>query len=114
MPRVKPGKAVPTRKKKILKATKGFLWGRKSKFRLAKDAFRHAQVHAYTDRRRKKRDFRRLWQVKINAAARQNGLTYSQLIDKLSKAEIRINRKMLAKLAEEKPDSMAKIIDKVK
>ena len=114
MSRVKRGKTVLTRKKKILKETKGFLWGRKSKFRLAKDAYRHARVHAYVDRRRKKRDFRRLWQVKINAAARQNGLTYSQLIAKLRKAEIKINRKMLAKLAEEKPDSMVKIIDKVK
>lgn len=114
MPRVKPGKAVPTRKRNILKATKGFLWGRKSKFALAKDAYRHARVNAYIDRRRKKRDFRQLWQIKINASAREHGLTYSSLINKLSKAEIKINRKMLAELAAEKPDVMAKIIEKVK
>ncbi len=114
MARVTLGKRNPTRKKKVLKATKGFRWGRKSKYKAAKEAYRHAQAHAYTDRRRKKRDFRQLWQIKINAAARQNGLTYSQLIDKLSKAEIKINRKMLAHLAEKKPDSLAKLIEKIK
>lgn len=114
MARVTLGKRNPTRKKKVLEATKGFRWGRKSKYKAAKEAYRHAQAHAYTDRRRKKRDFRQLWQIKINAAARQNGLTYSQLIDKLSKAEIKINRKMLAHLAEKKPDSLAKLIEKIK
>jgi len=114
MARVTKGKAVSTKKKKVLKATKGFLWGRKSKFKLAKDAYRHAQAHAYKDRRRKKRDFRQLWQIRINAAARQNGLTYSQLIDKLNKSEIRINRKMLALIAQKEPDSFTKLIEKLK
>lgn len=114
MVRVTPGKAVPTRKKKTLKATKGFRWGRKSKYKLAKDAYRHAQAHAYTDRRRKKRDFRSLWQTKINAAARQNGLSYSRLMEKLAKAEVRLNRKMLAHLAEKKPKAFAQMIKKLK
>ncbi len=114
MVRVTKGRAVPTKKKKVLKATKGFLWGRKSKFKLAKDAYRHAQAHAYKDRRRKKRDFRQLWQIRINASARQNGLTYSQLINKLNKAEIRINRKMLALMAQKEPDSFARLIKKLK
>lgn len=113
MPRTSRGATSSTKKKNILKATKGFRWGRKSKFRLAKDAYRHAQVHAYTDRRRKKRDFRQLWQIRINAAARQNGLTYSQLMDKLNKAEVRINRKMLSQLAREKPDNFAQLIKKI-
>jgi len=114
MARVTKGKAVPTKKKKTLKATEGFLWGRKSKFKLAKDAYRHAQVHAYKDRRRKKGDFRRLWQIRINAAARQNGLTYSQLVNRLNKAEIRINRKMLALVAQKEPAAFAKLIEKLK
>jgi large subunit ribosomal protein L20 len=114
MPRVTKGKAVSTKKKNILKETKGFRWGRKSKYRLAKDAYRHAMVHAYVDRRRKKRDFRRLWQIRINAAARQNGLTYSQLIDKLTKAEVKINRKMLALIAEKEPSSFTKLVEKIK
>lgn len=113
MSRASIGQTSPTKKKKIFKETKGFRWGRKSKFRLAKDAYRHAQVHAYTDRRRKKRDFRQLWQVRINAAARQNGITYSRLIDGLNKAEIKINRKMLSQLAQEKPDSFAEIVKKI-
>lgn len=113
MPRANKGATASTKKKNILKETKGFRWGRKSKFRLAKDAYRHAQVHAYTDRRRKKRDFRQLWQVRINAAARQNGLTYSQLIDKLNKAEVKVNRKMLSQLAQEKPESFAQLIKKI-
>jgi large subunit ribosomal protein L20 len=113
MPRASIGQTSPTKKKKIFKATKGFRWGRKSKFRLAKDAYRHAQVHAYTDRRRKKRDFRQLWQLRINAAARQNGITYSRLIDGLNKAEIKINRKMLSQLAQERPESFTEIVKKI-
>lgn len=113
MPRASIGQTSPTKKKKVLKATKGFHWGRKSKFRLAKDAYRHAQVHAYTDRRRKKRDFRQLWQIRINAAARQNGITYSRLINGLNKAEIKINRKMLSQLAQERPDEFAEIVRKI-
>lgn len=102
------------RRKKIIKQAKGFKWGRKSKYKLAKDALKHAWTYAYRDRKRKKRDFRRLWNIKINAASREKGITYSQFINKLKTAKIEINRKMLAKLAEEKPEIFEKIIEKIK
>lgn len=114
MTRVKRGTTAHKRRKKILKQAKGFKWGRKNKYRLAKDAVRHALTHAYHDRKRKKRDFRQLWQIKINAAARENGLTYSRLINQLKKAEIEINRKILAQLAEKHPEVFKKIVEKVK
>lgn len=114
MTRVKRGVAAHKRRQKVIKQAKGFKWGRKSKYKLAKDALRHAWLHAYRDRKRKKRDFRRLWQIKINAACRQHGLTYSQFINKLKKAKIEIDRKILAQLAEKEPAVFKKIIDKIK
>lgn len=114
MTRVKRGTIAHKRRKKILKQAKGFKWGRKSKYKLAKDALKHAWVHAYHDRKRKKRDFRRLWQIKINAAVREQGITYSQFIDKLKKAKIEIDRKILAQLAEKQPAVFGKIIEKAK
>lgn len=114
MTRVKRGIMAHKRRKNVLKKTKGFKWGRKSKYRLAKDALKHALVYAYRDRKRKKRDFRRLWQVKINAGAREHGLTYSKFINGLKKANIELDRKILANLAEHKPEVFKKIIEKVK
>ena len=114
MVRVKRGTAAHKRRKKIIKQAKGFKWGRKSKYKLAKDALKHAWAHAYKDRKRKKRDFRRLWQIKINAACRQHGLTYSKFINKLKKAKIEIDRKILAHLAEKQPEVFEKIIAKTK
>ncbi len=114
MTRVKRGVTKRKRKKRIIKQAKGYKWGRKSKYRLAKDAVRHALTYAYRDRKRKKRDFRRLWQIKINAAVRKNGLTYSQFINKLKKAKIEIDRKILAHLAEKQPEVFKKIIEEVK
>ncbi len=114
MTRVKRGVAANKRRKKILKQTKGFKWGRKNKYRLAKDALRHALMRAYQDRKRKKRDFRQLWQIKINAAARENGLSYSRLINQLKKAKIEINRKILAQLAEKQPEVFKQILEKIK
>lgn len=114
MTRVKRGVAANKRRKKILKQTKGFKWGRKNKYRLAKDALRHALMRAYQDRKRKKRDFRQLWQIKINAAARKNGLSYSRLINQLKKAKIEINRKILAQLAEKQPEVFKQILEKIK
>jgi large subunit ribosomal protein L20 len=114
MTRVKRGIMAHKRRKKVIKQAKGYKWGRKSKYRLAKDAVKHALTHAYRDRKRKKRDFRRLWQIKINAAAREHGLTYSQFINKLKKAKIEIDRKILAQLAEKQPEVFAKIIEKIK
>ncbi len=114
MTRVKRGTTANKRRKKVLKQTKGYKWGRKSKYRLAKDALRHALMHAYHDRKKKKQNFRQLWQIKINAAARENGLTYSKFINRLKKAKIEINRKILAQLAEKQPEIFKQIIEKVK
>ena len=110
MPRVKRGKIALKRRHKILRQTKGFRWQRKSKERAAKEALLHAGVHAFHDRRKKKRNFRALWNIKINAAARENGLSYSKLIFQLKKAGIGLNRKMLAELAEKHPEVFKKIV----
>jgi len=114
MTRVKRGVMANKRRKKIIKQAKGFKWGRKSKYKLAKDALKHAWTHAYVDRKKKKRNFRQLWQIKINAASRANGLTYSKFINKLKKAKIEIDRKILAQLAEKQPEVFEKIIEKIK
>lgn len=87
------------------------MWGRKNKYRLAKDALRHAQVHAYKDRRRKKREFRALWNIQINAACRAQGLTYSKFIDNLKKHNIEVDRKILADLAQNNPEAFKKIVE---
>lgn len=114
MTRVKRGVMAHKRRQNIIKQAKGFKWGRKSKYKLAKDALRHAWTYAYRDRKAKKRDFRRLWQIKINAAVRQQGVTYSRFIEALKKANIELDRKILANLAENKPDIFTKIVEKVK
>ena len=114
MTRVKRGKTAHKRRKKILKQTKGFRWGRKSKYRLAKDALYHAWEYAYRDRKTKKREFRKLWQTKINAASRNSGLPYSKFINLLKKKNIILDRKILAALAEEKPDIFKKIVEEIK
>jgi len=114
MSRVKRGKIATKKRKKILKYTKGFRWGRKSKERAAKEALLHAWEHAFRGRKEKKRNFRALWNVKINAAARTNGMTYSELINKLKKANIQLDRKTLATLAEYEPKVFEKVLEKVK
>lgn len=93
---------------------KGYKWGRKNKIRLARPAFLHAGLHSFRDRRAKKRDFRKLWNVKINAGARLNGTTYSRFINALKTAGIEIDRKILAVLAEKHPSVFAKIVEKAK
>lgn len=103
MPRVKRGTTSRKKRTKILKYTKGFKWGRKSKERAAKEALLHAWTHAFRGRKEKKRDFRQLWQVKINASARENNLNYSQLIKSLKEKNIKLNRKTLADIAENEP-----------
>jgi len=113
MPRVKRGVSANKRKKAVLKHAKGFKWGRKSKYKLAKDALRHAWTYSYRDRKVKKRSFRKLWQVQINALARQAGINYSNLIHGLKKKKIELDRKILAVLAKEYPDIFKKIIDEV-
>ncbi|MEK7114629.1 MAG: 50S ribosomal protein L20, partial [Patescibacteria group bacterium] len=93
MTRVKRGKTANKKRAKILKYTKGFKWGRKSKERAAKEALLHAWTHAFQGRKEKKRDYRRLWQTQLNAAARNHGLTYSKLIAGLKKQNILLDRK---------------------
>ena len=114
MSRVKRGKIATKKRKKILKYTKGFKWGRKSKERAAKEALLHAWSHAFQGRKQKKRDYRTLWNVKINAAARANGIKYSELINKLKKANVKLDRKILADLALNEPKVFEKVLEKVK
>lgn len=111
MTRVKRGKIALKRRKKVLRQTKGFRWQRKSKERAAKEALLHAGRHAFQDRKKKKSNFRALWQIKINAAARKKGVSYSVLADKLKKANVLLNRKILAELAEQYPEVFNKIVD---
>lgn len=114
MTRVKRGVAAHKRRKKILKQAKGFKWGRKTKYKAAKEALKHAWTHSFQDRKKKKGNFRRLWQIKINAAVRSHGLTYSQFINLLKKNNIELDRKMLAALAEKHPQVFEKIVSQVK
>jgi large subunit ribosomal protein L20 len=112
--RVKRGVAHLKRRRNLLKKVKGFRWRRKSSIRLGRQAAIRAGQHAYRHRRLKKRDFRGLWQIRINAAARQHDLSYSRFMDGLKKANIVIDRKMLAELAANHPESFAAIIAKIK
>jgi len=112
--RIKRGKITHRKRERLLKYTKGFHWGRKSKYRLAKEALLHAWTYTYRDRKRKKREFRRLWQIQINAACRQHGLSYSKFICGLKQKKIELDRKILAKLAQNQPEIFEKIIEEVK
>lgn len=114
MARVKRGKIALKRREKILKYTKGFKWGRKSKERAAKEALLHAWSHAYRDRRVKKRTARALWQIQLNAAVRQEGLNYSKFMHGLKMANIELDRKVLSELAREYPEFFKEIIKKIK
>ncbi len=114
MPRVKRGKTHVARRKRLFKLAKGFRWGRKNTIRLARVAVLKSGVHAYADRRKKKRVNRALWQIKINAAVRPHGLSYSRFINLLKVNKIELDRKVLAELAEKKPAVFAKIVEQVK
>lgn len=114
MSRVKRGKIAHKKREKLLKYTKGFRWGRKSKERAAKEALLHAWSHAFRGRKEKKRNYRRLWQVQINAGARTEGVKYSQLINALKKNNVKLDRKILADLARTEPQVFKKIVDFVK
>ncbi|MBI4193033.1 MAG: 50S ribosomal protein L20 [Candidatus Colwellbacteria bacterium] len=110
MARVKRGIIAHKTRKRILKRTKGFRFGRKSKERAAKEALLHAGVHSFRGRKEKKRVERQRWQVKVNAAARGEGTTYSALMRDLKKKGIALNRKMLAEIAEHRPETWKKIV----
>ncbi|MBI5306722.1 50S ribosomal protein L20 [Candidatus Wolfebacteria bacterium] len=114
MTRVKRGKIATKKRRKILKYTKGFRWGRKSKERAAKEALLHAWTHAFSGRKQKKRDYRALWQVQINAACRAAGITYNKFIAGLKKQNIILDRKILADLAKTEPKVFEKIVEKAK
>ena len=110
MPRVKRGTRGIKRRKKVLKLAKGYRGGRSKLFRAAKETVDRALNYAYRDRRTRKRDFRRLWIVRINAAAELNGISYSKLMGGMKKANILIDRKILADMAVSDPDSFSKIV----
>ena len=114
MPRVKRGVTARARHKKILALAKGFRGRRKNVYRIAKQAVMKAGQYAYRDRRAKKREFRRLWIARINAATRSLGLTYSRFMAGMKKASIDIDRKVLADLAVNDPAAFGSIVDKVK
>ena len=102
------------RRKKILKKTKGQFSTRKNVWTVAKNSYEKGQTYAYRDRRNKKREFRSLWIVRINAAVSEFGMNYSQFMDKLTKSGIEINRKVLADLAVNNPEAFKAIVDQVK
>lgn len=114
MPRVKRGTQHTKRRKNLLARVKGYKWGRKSKIRLARPAMLKAGVYAFRDRRAKKRTFRNLWVLKINAAVRELGLSYSRFIAMLKTANIGIDRKILAVLAEKHPTIFNKVVEAAK
>jgi large subunit ribosomal protein L20 len=114
MTRVKRGIISHKKREKLLRFTKGFRWGRKSKERLAREALLHAWSHAFAGRKQKKRNFRLLWQTKINAAARAHNLSYSQFMAALKKKNIALNRKILAELAEHHPAVFKEIVESSK
>lgn len=114
MPRVKRGTSHVKKRRKLMRAVKGFKWGRKNLIRLAKTASTKAGAHAYRDRRKKKRDMRALWQIKINAFVRDHGFSYSRFIDALKKANVSLDRKILADLAVNNKQVLAEVITKLK
>ena len=114
MPRSVNSVASRARRKKILKQAKGYFGRRKNVWTIAKNAVEKGLQYAYRDRRTKKRNFRALWIMRINAAARLHGLTYSQFINKLKSNNIEINRKVLADLAVNNPEGFKAIVEKVK
>lgn len=112
--RVKRGVVAHQRHKKVKKASKGMLKSRRGSYRLGKQALIKALQYAYRDRRTRKRNMRQLWTIRINAAARQNGLNYSELIFKLKKAKIELDRKSLAELAAQEPGAFAEVVKSLK
>ena len=110
MPRSRGAVPRHDRHKKIFKEAKGYFGGRKNLWRIAKDAVEHGWEYAYQDRKKKKRNFRRLWIARINAAARINGTTYSRLISLLKKANVLLDRKILSELAIHDPTSFGAVV----
>lgn len=114
MPRVRRGTRRHDKRRKVLKLAKGYYGTRSKAYRIAKQAVDRALAFSYRDRRQRKRQFRRLWITRINAAARANGLSYSRFMDGLNKAGSRLDRKMLADLAVREPEAFAKLAETAK
>ena len=114
MTRIKRGVAASKRRKNVLKRTKGFENRRSTNFVAAKEALLHADKYSYRDRRNKKRDMRALWLIRLDAALRDNGVTYSKFAGALKKAKITINRKMLSELAISAPEVFEALVKQVK
>lgn len=114
MARVKGGTVTRHRRKKYLKLSKGYFGAKSKLYKTAKQQVMKSHMYAYRDRRQRKRDFRRLWIARINAAARQEGISYSQLMNGLKKANIEINRKMLAELAVSDAAGFKAIVEQAK
>ncbi len=114
MARVKTGIVRRRRHKKILKLARGFFSGRRKHFRKAKEQLERSMVYAFRDRRQKKRDFRRLWITRINAACRLNDISYSRFINALNKANIDLDRKILADMAMNDPEAFAIVVKQAK
>ncbi len=114
MPRVKRGTIKKARKSKIIKLAKGFRWGRKNKYRAAKEAIMKAWSYKYRDRKVKKRNFRRKWQVIIGSACKENKISYSEFIFNLKKNKVSLDRKILADLAKNNPETLKNIIEETK
>ncbi len=114
MPRVKRGVTARARHKKVLKAAKGYYGARSRSYKTARQAVFKAGQYAYRDRRQKKRQFRALWIVRINAAAKENGLSYSRFMHGLSKVGVEVDRKILADLAVHDPKAFAGLVEQAK
>ena len=114
MARVKRGVTSHAKHKKVFKAAKGFYGRRKNTIRIAKQAVEKAKQYAYRDRKNRKRSFRALWIQRINAATREQGLTYGRFIDGLGKAGVGVDRKVLADLAVREPDTFKALVDKAR
>jgi large subunit ribosomal protein L20 len=114
MTRVKSGILTKKKHKKVLKLTKGYWMSRHKQFKKAKEAVLHAGEYAFTGRRDKKRDFRRLWIIRLNAAVRQLGMKYSQFIRLLKDKKVELDRKILSEIAVSYPKAFAKIVEKMK
>lgn len=114
MTRVKRGKTKLQKRKRLLKHTKGFRYGRKSKARAAREALMHAWTYQFRDRKARKREFRSLWQIRINAGVRAHDLSYSRFINLLKRNSIELDRKVLAELALKNPNVFEEVVNAVK
>ena len=113
MARIKAAKTTRQRRKKVIKLAKGYFGRKSTNFKIANQAVMKSGVYAYVGRKRRKRDFRRLWIIRINAAARMNGVTYSQLVNGMKKKDIKINRKMLAEMALNDSQAFANLVKEI-